>query len=514
MEVENNDEKWLAARWLVPLGLAVGALLLLLFPLAKPVWTDELISIGRGRLPLELILKGRMGAADAMPLHSLMLSLIGKPLGDTLAIHRLVSALPAAVALWYVYLLGRRLGERTGVLALWLAALSPCAVLFLRMSRYHGVTTLLVVMSCYYLLQLFDKSQKKALVKYLFATALMMLSYPLTMFVAAGQFLILALRFKKTERPLWVLGALALAGAAFLCYFVPALQWASRTLVHDQVEDPSMGLGLSGLIRRLGLSVYALCLGETILPWNVALFVPGIFLALGGFAVGMWGVRRRPEVLLPFACAFVVVLAGAATSTQMGGSSQTVGSMGKRTSFLIPLFCVTVAAGLSSLKKWRWLPLPLLSVWALGTYNYFAGREFLNPNYTVNWNEAVATIKTRQLDASTGLYASAEDALIYYLKENKIALPVMGKARGLDELKEALAQRKLRHIWILGRDRGDRMAVADFDAARELLRASGAQRIDEAGVYPRTESEKTWWGKALKRPLWDHYLLLELWEVK
>ncbi len=501
------------ARWLVPLGLILGTLLLLLFPLAKPIWTDEGISIGRGQLPLDLILKGRMGAADAMPLHSLMLALIGRPLGDTLAVHRLVSALPAAIALWYVYLIGRRSGPKAGTLSLWLAALSPCAVLFLRMSRYHGVTTLLVTMSCYYLLNLFDGSTKKSLVKYFFATALMLLSYPLTMFIIAGQFLIFALRFKQTQKPFLILGAMVLAGAAFLCYFIPALMWAAKTLVHDQVEDPSMGLGVSGLIRRVALSVYALCLGETISPWSWPLSLPGLALTLGGFFAGAWALRRRPELLLPFLCAFVVVLAGAATSTQMGGSSQTVGSMGKRTSFLIPLFCVVLGAGLANVKR-GWLAIPLLVIWSVGTFNYFAGREFLNPNYTVNWNEAVVHMQNKKLDGPSVVFSSAEDALIYYMDENKLTTPVLGRTRGIDELKDVIAQKKYRYVWVLGRDRGDRMAVADFEAARAFLEKSGARRIEQTGVYPRTDAEKKWLGKALKREVWSHYLLLDLWEVK
>jgi hypothetical protein len=505
-----------AARWLVPLGLILGAALLLLFPLAKPIWTDESISIGRGRLPLAEILGGRMGAADAMPLHSLMLSLIGKPLGDTLATHRLVSAFPAAIALWYIYLIGRRLGTRTGTLSLWLAALSPCAVLFLRMSRYHGVTTLLVTMSCYYLLQLFDKSDKKTLVKYFFASALMMLSYPLTMFVIAGQFLIYALRFKQTQKPLLILGMMVLAGIAFLCYFIPALKWAQATFTTVNVEDPSMGLGLSGLIRRLALSVYALCLGETILPWNVALFVPGILLALGGFGAGLWALRRRPELLLPSLCIFVVIISGAATSTQLGGSTQTVGSMGKRTSFLIPLFCASLSMGFMQLR-WRWLCLPLLAIWAVGVANYFIGREFLNPNYTVNWREAVATIQKVQSGPGTIVFSSGDPPVKYYIDEAKVPVPVneertFGGMEKQTGLKAAVAG-GTRYIWLVGRDRGDRLAVADFEAARALLLKSGATRIHESGVYPRTEAEKKWLGRALKREVWPYYVVLELYRL-
>lgn len=498
-------------RLLLILGLVVGAALLLLFPLAKPIWTDESISIVRGRLPLIQILQGRIGAADAMPLHYIILSVLGRGLGDTLASHRLVSIVPAAFALWYVWLLGMRLGPWSGLVSLWLAALSPCAVLFLRMSRYHGVTTLLVAMSCYYFLRLMDGSEKKSLVKFGLSAALMLLSYPLTMFVIAGQFLFFAARFKKVEKPLLLVLSMALAGAAFLCYFIPALRWASESLAKVNVEDPSMGLGINGLIRRLALSVYALCLGETIAPWNWLLSIPGILLTLGGFGASVVATRKRPELVLPLICVFVIALSAAATSTQIGGSTQTVGSMGKRTSFLIPLFCVSLGMGFASLKP-RWLAYPLLAIWAVGTFNYFAGREFLNPNYTVNWTEAVERIRQVQSGPDTVIFSSADPAMDYYMQESNLKVPVVTE-RGEEPVKDALAK-GTKYIWLVGRDRGDRLAVADFEAARELLKKSGAERVHQSGVYPRTAEEKKWLQKALKREVWTHYLLLDLWKTK
>src|SRR4028119_596688 len=106
-------------------GLAVGALLLLLLPLAKSIWTDEAISIVWGKNPLLDILLGRATSADALPLHPLLIHITNALFGDSLAAFRVASALPSAIGLWFVYLIGRRFSVKVGLLALWLCALSP-----------------------------------------------------------------------------------------------------------------------------------------------------------------------------------------------------------------------------------------------------------------------------------------------------------------------------------------------------------------------------------------------------
>jgi hypothetical protein len=508
-----DKDDFSASRWLVPLGLILGTALLLLFPLAKPIWTDEWVSISWGRSPLPLILSGRFGSPDALPLHPLILALFGRPLGDSLAVHRIVSALPAAIGLWYVYLLGRRLSTRAGVLALWLCALSPGLILFDRMSRYHGTTTLLATMSCYYFVRLLTEGDRKLVVKYGLATAAMLLSYTLSLFVVAAQFALLVLWWRRAPRPLAILAAMAAAGAAFLAYFVPNLIRASQTLVNITVEDPGMGQGIGGFLRRLLLPVYVFCVGETLSPWKVWLSVPGCLAALGSFALGGWALRRRPELVVPLACVVVVILSALATSGKLG-SSQTVGSMAKRVSFALPLFYITLVAGVYGLKNLRWravLTGILLLVSGVSTYNYFAGREFLNPNYTANWSEAVETIQKVPAGPDTVVYSSADPPVKFYIDEARLGLPVI-EERGIDSLKKAI-DGGAKRIWLFGRDRGDRTAVADFEDARAFLTKVGARRTQKHGVYPRTDDEKKWLGKALKREIWDHYIQFDLWEL-
>ena len=96
------------------LAIAFGALLLLLFPADKPVWTDEILNIGWGEHTLAEIMSGRVIAYDHPPGHTLVLHLCYLLFGSSLAAYRVVSALPALGALWFVYLLGRRISPKVG----------------------------------------------------------------------------------------------------------------------------------------------------------------------------------------------------------------------------------------------------------------------------------------------------------------------------------------------------------------------------------------------------------------
>jgi uncharacterized membrane protein len=168
-------------------GLLVGALLLLVLPLAKSIWTDEAISIAWGKNPLVDILLGKATSADALPLHPLLMNITNALCGDSLAAFRIASALPSAIGLWFVYLIGKRFSVKVGLLSLWLCALSPGLVLYDRMSRYHGLTAFLCTMSVWSALRLLDSGKVKDAVLYAVITWLMLMSYFLSIFAVVAQ---------------------------------------------------------------------------------------------------------------------------------------------------------------------------------------------------------------------------------------------------------------------------------------------------------------------------------------
>jgi uncharacterized membrane protein len=510
--------------------LAVGALLLLLLPLAKSIWTDEAISIVWGKNSLLDILLGRATSADALPLHPLLIHITNALFGDSLAAFRVASALPSAIGLWFVYLIGRRFSVKVGLLALWLCALSPGLILYDRMSRYHGLTALLCTMSVWAALKLLDSGKTRDAILYAVITWLMLMSYFLSVFALVAQVGCLLLFWNRdpVKRVRWLFfGALCATAVAFAPYLLAGLAKASSSGMADiHVEDASISLGLGGFIRRLGLPVYVFCVGETLYPWTWFASVPGVFAALVSYFLGVRTLlrQRRIEIIIPVVCAAVLLLSAIVTSGKLGGA-QTVGSMAKRVSFAIPLFCVTLSVGIYSLRDGAsvlgrrigaTLAAILLLVSSYSVINYWTGQQFLNPNYTAPWNEAISVIQRVQpLGRDVAVFSRGEYALDYYLKEQGLyEKAVFVDTQVFDEqgVIKGLAAHPARYVWIVGRDRGDRISVEGFYKMRDYLKSRYTQ-MGTYGVMPRSAAESKYLEKFMKRPAAPHYIWMELYDT-
>jgi uncharacterized membrane protein len=177
--------------------------------------------------------------------------------GDGLATSRLVSAVPAAFIPYVTFLLGRRISVKVGLLALWLAAIAPGALLFDRMARYHGLLALLAVWSTYLFLRCLGTGKKRMLAAYAVVTMAMLLAYVPSLFVVVGHFLTLAYNWRR-EKHAWSAFAVMVACGACL---LPILLWqidpnAGMIAGKTSVEDPSIGQGIGGFVRRLALPIY------------------------------------------------------------------------------------------------------------------------------------------------------------------------------------------------------------------------------------------------------------------
>ncbi|MBC8102733.1 MAG: glycosyltransferase family 39 protein, partial [Cytophagales bacterium] len=483
-----------------------------------------------GKRPLLDILLGRATSADALPLHPLVIHLTNTLFGDSLAAFRIASALPSAIGLWFVYQIGRRFSSRVGLLALWLCALSPGLILYDRMSRYHGLTALLCTLSVWAALKLLDSGKPRDAILYALATWLMLMSYFLSIFVVVAQVgcLLLLWNREPVRRTRWFfLGALCVAGLAFAPYLLAGLSKASSSgMTEIHVEDAGMSLGVNGFIRRLSLPVYVFCVGETLYPWTWFAAIPGVFAALGAYLLGLRAIwrERRPEIIIPIACAAVLILSALATSGKLGGG-QTVGSMAKRVSFAIPLFSVTLSVGVFSLvgsaSVWTRrvgvaLASVLLLVSAYSVANYWTGRQFLNPNYTAPWYETIAVMeRTQPLRADTALFSRGELALDYYLKDLQLdskGAYINNESSGEQDVVRGLATRSVRYVWIVGRDRGDQISLSGFLQMSDYLKHRYRQ-VGHYGVMPRTATEAKYLEKFLKRPPAPHYIWMELYDT-
>lgn len=501
-------------RLLLVLGLLTGAILLLIFPLAKPLWTDEILNIQWGAHSLDAIIHWRANARDHTPLQALTFWILRSKWGDNVSVYRWFSTFPAVVSLWVVYLLGRRVNKTVGVLAVWLAALAPGIVLFDRMARYHGTLTLLTTLSVYLLLKALDTGRRRDTIAYALATTAMLLVYVPSIFVVAGQFVILVARWREEKYRWNIIAGMAFAVACFAPVIWMMLHWSGSSIGETGVEDAKISQGISGFILRFGLPVYVFCVGETIYPWVWAASIPGILAVLSAFLAGVWYLRKRADLVVPATCALSVLLFAIVLSGKLG-MMQTSGSMAKRASFVIPLFCVTLAAGIYSLRP----PVVrvgvagvIFLVWIYSLNNYWTGQQFLNQNYTASWNEVFARLEKDDF-AHDSVMITSESVIQYYARRKYTTLPLVDSGRQYDAEKVTndgllkATQEGRRYVYFIGRDRGSRGSVMLGDEICNIL--SRRYKCDQQiGFMPRTESEKHWLSLMLKRPTSPYYIWL------
>jgi len=286
------------------------------------------------------------------------------------------------------------------------------------------------------------------------------------------------------------------------------------------VEDAVISQGFSGFVRRFGLPIYVFCVGETVYPWNWTATIPGILASLAAFISGAWYLRKRTDIVVPATCAIAVLLFAISLSGKLG-IMQTSGSMAKRASFVIPLFCVTLAAGITSLRS-RPLRLGIASViflvWTYSLYNYWSGQQFLNQNYTATW-DLVFNRMEKEHFAGNSVMITSEPVIRYTLSRKYPTVALINAAQEsnpdtvIQKTIAQAAQNHARYIYFVGRDRGARNSVTLGDEICEKL--SHQYRCDiQAGFMPRTESEKHWLSVMLKRPTSPYYIWLSRYDLE
>ena len=131
--------------WLSPLAITALALVLRIYQLgAESLWIDEGYSIESAKN-----LNSRLSLEDVRPLYNIILS-AWLHLGESEFILRMPAALFGAGAVLVIYLLGRSIaGERVGLLAAALMAVSPLHVNHSQEIRMYSLVTLLVLLAMY-----------------------------------------------------------------------------------------------------------------------------------------------------------------------------------------------------------------------------------------------------------------------------------------------------------------------------------------------------------------------------
>ncbi len=172
---------------------------------------------------------------------------------------------------------------------------------------------------------------------------------------------------------------------------------------------------------------------------------------------------------------------------------------------------MVIAVGLTLLPgRWK-LTLGGLFILAqvYGVTNYLAGRQFLNPNYCVQWKQVAAQIQR---------YYQPHDYIIAYYEASffRYWRGPQQKAINVNEITTAAqmepVERFAEHgnrVWLVTRDRGGEYARRLAEQLRRRL-ARQAAAVKVFSFMPLTRTEQYYRSLLLRRRVWDAYIKVYL----
>ena len=351
----------------------------------------------------------------------------------------------------------RMMGARAALPATLLLAAAPALIEFGRMARYYSLVMTLGLLSTKLLLDSIEQGGWKRWVAYSASGVAMLYTFYPSGVLLALQGILALLRRRAASRS-W-----AIAAACGTIVFAP---WFAAVAARQAVGvSGSLGAdfahSLIGVALGIGMSVYTFGVGETLFPWQPEAWVGGALIALL-LRLALRGSQRRgarQAVWIALACIIFMSLVTTFVSVNTPFINVPV-----RALFALPFFLMPIASGLACLRDPRQrvvLAGVLLGAWALGEWNYFAGRQFLNPIYLTPAKEAAALV--RQAAREDDLVISDIDSVFDYYFPAGGAMPQHRYTERVDEVASALAALNPPRVWLvtLGRDRTQRGSTAD-----------------------------------------------------
>lgn len=527
--------------WIVLLVL-LGQALFLTFRLAdQSMWTDEMHTayLTHLRTPAEALDQIRH-IERRPPLQFMSIWFWAQVAGCSDFSLRYFSVMCTLVTTTLAFKLGKRVvSENVGLWASLLTATAPTLLLYGRMTRGYAMTMSLGLASALTFWNAWHHKRPADWVAYLLCTTFLLTSdYP-ALAIAAAHGLFVLVRWKEAFHHWRRLLLPAFGMCVILAVFWVILDWQASPGHFAGYSEP---LGfipdfqLSHYIRLLptifagGIYVlYSFAFGETIFPWNPAVWA-------GGAAVAVWGWRALRQLrgrtdpnvtfiltifLTPLAL-FCCIVCGLIV-----GQSQIV-ITAARGLFIAPFFYLALALGgnaISSNSVRVCTVVALLSARVLSTLSLFADPgAVLNPVYAVPVRELAVQVARnvrpgdavifeerlpfdiyfRQLDATTPLFTPGPQHMGHtlgaeippgspaFLSQGEPFIPAIAPDRLLTYLQESQPSR----LWLVVFQHEWTERTIEHEIGQPLVQAQLYQLVSRMGYAPQDSLYarlRAWW---------------------
>lgn len=470
-------------RFLVLAGgaLTLAAILQFVDLGAKSMWTDEVYT---ARIAVEEDFRSfaeRFQRSERQPpLHYLLLYGWQKVAGSSDTALRIPSAVLAVGAIPLMAALGSLMfGRREGVLGAYFLAASPIVVLYGRMARYYSTALFFSLASSLLLVMALKRRRSWPLwTAYGVATVAMLLSGYTNgaVLVAQTAFVFLFARGPKFPGRRAFFPALIGVAAAFGIWTV--IQWGQISGFGAPPRTYEL-VGAKAVVLDFIYPYYSFLLGETIFPWHpaaLAVLGAGSAFFVMGFArllrEGNWA--RLPPLVLG------IVIVASVIAFQLFIRNIPFSTLPSRAIAALPFFLLILVAGLSKLRSpflWAWIGVLMLG-WGAGILNYFQGRQFHNPTFTVPSREILTSISRRACPTDLIVADQPLGFDYYYPRLGGEASLVVAQQQG--EARSIIHESSPRRIWYVELARSGSRAEVAVDLKKNIeaqFTKSGEERF-------------------------------------
>ncbi|MDD5528717.1 MAG: glycosyltransferase family 39 protein [bacterium] len=391
--------------------------------------------------------------------------------------------------------------KKTACLSILLLSISPFFILFSRMARYYSLTGLLCISSLYFFLDFLKKDDIKSKIFYtLITVALFYTEY----FAGATIIIIENLYILFRKRNFLFLKKWFLSQLLILLAFSPFIAISLSQVATCYKDIPvELSTGLKSGIVKLFCILYDFCFGETILPLELLVVIPGILVYLICFINSI----KKVGILSIFLI-LVIPVSMAVFLTSGYTPAVPIAHIARILLFIVPLYYAVISVGILNLKNnilRIGCTIIIILISCYGLRNYFTKSHFINPHYIIPWKEIVSDIKKNAIPGDKIL---SPDICLGYYMDSSLDLTALS----FNSIKSGIEDSSCSRIWIVVRDRGQRNVVERDNALMDSVSKYGLKEIMQKGYVKLSPMDIYFKEKLLKREVWDYNVKVFLYE--
>jgi len=357
---------------------------------------------------------------------------------------------------------------RNWFLLFWAA--SPCLLLLGRMARSYSLQMLLAAIAMWCALEFTENpvSWEKTAALIGSLAALLYTHYLAGIAVWAGANLLILLRRSRSNRSInkvWLFSNV-LVVLLYLPWLI-TLAGALRQWEHHQVHSLTASIWTEQVVK-VAYCFYSFTFGESIpfwlLPLTLLLALPCLWLLISG-------ARSRTEWLWPGIFAAAVAYLGATRWV-------TAPFMGARLLFLLPLFLLALASGVTAKGRVGFtFGVVLIATNLVGIRAYFQANDILNLAYLTPYQRIAEQIERHSRAGDTVVWVDGlnfdEETLVYYLPKN-LRIRELSSRESVEAARKELHSSVINHVWFV-RSVHDISAGHAFEQAESQMMESWAK---------------------------------------